>query len=433
MQVSSFDHIFIRRFRHEVLLGVLVEEAMRVDRMESFNEQEISNMIYSFGLLEFRPSHLISNFCEILSRSERLRTWKEQGLANVIYGFSLLQYRPPNQTMYMILWETCRAHRLARFHPQHLMNIIHGLTQLGVKSFRVYKSLVEELSSRQKQLELAKFGLVSVVYALSTIGMYLEGLKGFYEDLTHDRVITQLSDQALTNLIVSFGKFNEDSEELFEFMEKCIKEANCKTRIQRFTERHFSQILLGISKSNLASKLDVNLLEPIVRGSMQITILRSYTDQGLANLVYALTHLKFHEVSLHDLICQEVLQRVHDLKGITLSTLVYSWGLIPYKNEAFLEAVETQLSQLAVLEGYSERVLGNLLFGLIRMDFKKVEILNKILMRIQHPDLWYKFVYSTSPERIEELLKVNWIDQIMRNTLEANLKLSQSQKRNITI
>lgn len=407
--------------RHEPILNVVSDEACRPERLPMYNEQEVSNMLYSFGILNFRHDLLLANLCEILRRPELLRDWTEQGLANTIYGLALLEYRPPNETMFALIWETCRQGRLQRFYNQHLMNVLYGMVTLGVRSYRVLRCLLDELLQRRSKFKFMLTGLSSIVYSFAKAGIYADGIRPFLEDLTSTENIGNLTDWSLTNLLCAFGSF-PDEEELLPFLSKLIKEAVKVERLIRYTERNFAQILFGISKTGLRTKIEPAYISHLVEGATVPGFLPEYTDQGLANVVYALTHLGYVSREVHDRIAVEVTCRIKDCEGITLATFVYTWSRIPFKDTAFIEEVTSKLKTDNVVDSYSEHILGNLLLGLVRLDVKDRGLFQILTKRIQRPDIWKDFLYVTSPQCMKELVNSEYLDAGFREALERNLK-----------
>ena len=392
-----------------------------MERIDIYNEQEVSNIIYSFGILNFRHERLLSHFCDILRQPRRLEEWTEQGLSNTIYGFALLDYRPPKETTFALIWETCKEHRLHRFYNQHLMNVIYGLATLGVKSYRVFKCLLDELLSRKHKFEFMLTGLSSIVYSFANAGIYADGIKIFLEGLTLNRNLPQLTNWAITNLIQAMGKFPGETELLPSFR-KLVKEAASGERLSGFTERHFAMSLFGLSMSDLKNSLDPMHVSQIVQAATSAGMVPTYTDQGLANVIYALVHLSHVDREIHDRLVLEAAKRVPHLPGITIATMVYSWGLVAYRNEAFIRAVLDRLKSPGVVEGFTEHILGNLLLGLVRLKVDDSVIYRILIDRIRQPDIWERFVYVTSPSCIEELLRTEWIDDNFRIALTLNLK-----------
>ena len=407
--------------RHEPVLNVLAEEATRVERMDIYNEQEVSNIIYSFGILNFRHERLLSYFCDILRQPRRLEEWTEQGLSNTIYGFALLDYRPPKETMFALIWETCKEHRMQRFHNQHLMNVIFGFATLGIKSYRVFRCLLDELLKRRHKFEFMLTGLSSIVYSFANAGIYADGIKIFLQGLTTDRNLPQLTNWAITNLIQAIGKFPGDPE-LLPSLQRLVKEAASGERLSGFSERHFAMSLFGISMSELKKSLDPMHVSQIVQAATSAGMVPTYTDQGLANAIYALVHLSYVDREIHDRMALDATRRVPELPGITIATMVYSWGLIAYRNEDFIRAMLDKLKSPGVVDEYSEHILGNLLLGLSRLKIDDSVVYQILIDRIRQPDIWEQFVYVTSPSCIAELLRTERIDRAFREALTLNLK-----------
>eukprot|EP00210_Caulerpa_lentillifera_P003225 g3080.t1 len=412
----------ILEFRNDPLLTNIAAEAAKQERVETFNEREISNMVYGFGLLKFKPEFLLIKFCKLLSGVGGVRSWSEQALSNLVYGFGCMQFHPPEALVCEILEEVCDEQRLQRFYNQHLLNLTQGLARIGIRSFRVFDLLLDELVSRRKRFELMLNGLANVIYCLTRIEIYHEHMKVFLEDLTSDRYLPRLSDQAISNLLSAFGESLPDDMDLFPFLEKIIKEAIRSQRLSRFNEVHYAQILTGLSRSQFTSKLDPVLLNHLIEGATVPGLLRSYSNAGLERLVCLLLKLHYHDEEGHDRICKEVCRRNGSIETNTLATLIHSWSLMSYRNQTFMQQVEKLLNQNGVIENCSESVLREFVLGLVILDSQNTEALQKILVKMREADQLDQLIQNIHPEILTKFLNFTWLDCQFRNHLELKLE-----------
>lgn len=377
-------------------------------------------MIYSFGILQFRHDRLLSNFCEILRHHENLRQWTEQGLSNMLYGFASLEYQPPKETMFALIWEVCRETRLQRFYNQHLMNVMYGFSSLGVTSYRVFKLLLDELLSRRHKFTFMLTGLASIVYSFAKAGVYTDRLKIVLQDLTSDINIGKLTNFSMSNLLRAYGMLPDESE-LVPYLTKLMKEAIRGERLSRYTEIQFAQMILGLGTSHFQTRLDPICVSYLVQGATVSGFLPKYTNQGLANLIYGLVHLGYIDRETHDRLSEEMLKRIPSCEGITLSSILYAWSTIPYKNNAIFFAVKKRLTEKDAVKDFTEHVLGNLLFALLRMEIRDPELFLVLTRRIEQEDIWPRFVYITAPVFIRLILTSEFLDFGFRHKMEQSL------------
>lgn len=420
---NIFYGLSLARCPHRGLLNLLSIEASRQERIEKFNEQEISLIVYSMGQLKFHHKVLVSKLHELLAKPEVLREFREQGLCMVLFGIAYSGMSMPIWALRPIVWEVCRPYRLKGFSNKHLAVVVYSLGLLRVKNPNVYDIFVRELSrtDRADRLKTNPRSYVTMLYGIVRARVAPSTILVLARLLTANENTCRLCERGLAITVYCLGLISAQVDLSFMSSDLAIEVSQPK-RLEKFSSQQLSYMLYALARAKLFTYWEKQSLERLIRFALRPERITSYEGQGIAIIVFALAQMGIAAANYHNLLAAEALNQIQSMQNEGLAMMIYGWGLVRFQEEKAMIFCLEEAIKGHRLQSFTEQGLSNVLFGLLRMGCQSKAQLGLIVAEIQRR-VFPKFRYVVRPEFLIELLEADVVDQTTKHKLQEILKI----------
>eukprot|EP01041_Mallomonas_annulata_P011850 gene11850-24840_t len=358
------------------------------------NEQEVSNTIYSFGIMGIRWNELPSDIIQLfeISISQRIRKMITQGVSNSLYGMGLMgaEWDFMSEEYRNAVTDACiasfgpkarqlqlqRRHRIA---PQAIANVIYSLGSSNVKWTSLKTEMVEALSMG---IEDASSTMNSQELSITTYGLGIMRAEFILLNktlivaliLNFNRMMTNMNQQELCSTLHGYAKMGLQWNTAPEYLTKTIISAI----IQKADLEELCLACSVYSLGQMGASWDSlpNEIRYVFTKSSKDGVL---FDQTMSNLVYGLSTLnaqwatiepEFRDTIVRNLanpmvFSQDVPQHISNtLYG--LGKMDALWELLP------IEQLTNAMIRCKNTLGSQE--ISNIIYGIAIMDSSWKEI-----------------------------------------------------------
>lgn len=281
-------------------LRSLVWETCRPHRLKLFRTHQLATILYSLGILKVKNPRVYEMFIAEISKPERqsrdrmkaiglvgavvgikrahvvvppvvnlvklltdkqtLLEMSEQGLSNIVYSIGLMSNQmdmcPPTLDLQS---EIGCPERLEKFSEQHLANILYGLCQKQVWrkwDKAALDAIIREVLLPDRISSFKDQGLANVVHSLAQMRI----MRKAYHDLLAKEIIKRI--EAFTNIglamiVYSWGSIGFTNDTI---VAACCKEVVIETRLKTFTEQGLSNVMFGLVRMGCRDKVKLRLI-----------------------------------------------------------------------------------------------------------------------------------------------------------------------------
>eukprot|EP00210_Caulerpa_lentillifera_P009335 g8899.t1 len=273
-----------------------ISELLRssIARVERFSVQDLSMITYSFGLMKFSDFEIIDRIINSFCRPDRIFRASSQHLSNFLYGLGLLHYPIKDTPLSVLESELARVSRMKEYNGQELANVVFSLGMLGLGAEGRFQTILEKLMDEViKPERLSQFREIELNCLLTGLGHleYREPriLVPILEELTQDNRLNQLKPAEISSILNVVGLVGICPDEICS---KLLMEAVRDERLKdlgRLQNGNYPEAIGALCQQLLQSANAVDL------------------DEGhLANLLYGITHAKFHSTEVMQLVFDEI-------------------------------------------------------------------------------------------------------------------------------
>ncbi|EJK61607.1 hypothetical protein THAOC_17877, partial [Thalassiosira oceanica] len=149
----------------ETLFNVFGEAAVKI--LHTFNSQDISNMLWAFVKVDAKNSRLFQETGGVISGMD-LDSFKPQELANILWSFAKSGEADPE--LFRVLGNHIVARRLNDFQPQHLSNIAWAFATAGVSHPILFKKIGDHIAGLGSLNSFEPQALSNIAWAFASAG-----------------------------------------------------------------------------------------------------------------------------------------------------------------------------------------------------------------------------------------------------------------------
>ncbi|EJK46207.1 hypothetical protein THAOC_35135 [Thalassiosira oceanica] len=218
----------------ETLFNVFGKTAVRI--LQTFKPQELSNMLWAFVKVDAKNSRLFQETGGVISGMD-LDSFKPQEQSNILWSFA--KSGEANPELFRVLGNHIVARRLNDFQPQHLSNIAWAFATAGVSHPILFKKIRDHIAGQDRLNLFNPQNLSNITWAFATAGdSHPEVFKKIGDHIAGLNSLDSFKAQALSNIAWAYSVANVPSEGLFN---ECFAGA-CSSKEETFPEEELRQL-----------------------------------------------------------------------------------------------------------------------------------------------------------------------------------------------
>ncbi|EJK78006.1 hypothetical protein THAOC_00119 [Thalassiosira oceanica] len=226
-QISRGDQEYRADDPRQIMWGLFVNESQSspifdsiassaVGMLNGFDARCLSNLIYSFGLVERNPDiggeTLFNVFGEAAGKI--LHTFKSQDLSNMLWAFVKVDAK--NSRLFQDTGGVISGMDLDSFQPQHLANILWSFAKSGKANPELFQALGNHIVARRLN-DFQPQALSNIAWAFATSGVsHPELFKKIGDHIASPASLGSFKPQDLSNTALAFAKAGVSHPKLFQ-------------------------------------------------------------------------------------------------------------------------------------------------------------------------------------------------------------------------
>ena len=259
----------------ESLFDVFAQAAVK--NLHTFNSQDISNMLLAFVYVDAKNSRLFQETGEMISGMD-LRDFTSQAQANVLWSFA--KSGETNPEVFRVLGDHIVAMSLVDFRPQHMSNIVWAYATAGVAHTALFKKIGDHFAVFDKdKLDYFKpqdFSNTLWAFATAEVSHH-ELFKKFGHHIAKFGGLDSFNSQTLSNTAWAYATARLFDRRLFEkLVTEAIVMKDC------FNERAIANFLLACATVGYTDERLFLTFAPVIASKLD-----ECNDQDLANTAWA--------------------------------------------------------------------------------------------------------------------------------------------------
>jgi len=292
--------------------------------LHEFDARHLSNMIYSFGLVEeVVPVEDGSTYFDMLAEvaSPNLHTFNEQDLSNMLWSYA--NVKVPNSQLFEQAGDSIVVMKnLDKFLPQHLSNTVWAYATAGESHPQLFKRLGDHIIERElnnfKPQELAN---ISWAYATAE-----ESHSNLFKKVADHMVrldsLNRYASQALKDIVWAYATAEESHSNLFKKVADQIVRLDS---LNEFDEQHLSNIVWAFAT---AKESHPYLFKRIADHIIKLDGSDKFIPQQLSNIVWAYATAKEQHPMMYEKIADHIvgLNNLHNYKSQELKDIVWAFA-----------------------------------------------------------------------------------------------------------
>jgi hypothetical protein len=384
--IYSFGHAeYVPKVENDcTIFDVAAFEAM--SKLQHFNCQELSNMLWSYAKMKSSNSVLFKKSGDSIVGMNDLSGFMPQAISNIIWAYATAGKSHPKLFSklgdHIVLMKD-----LGQFLPQHLSNIIWAYATAGESHPKLFSKIGDHIVAMKDLNRFDPQALSNIIWGYATAG---ESHPLLFSKLA-DHIVTmrdlgQFKPQELSNLLWSYATAGESHPLLFQ---KLVNVAI--VRCNEFNSQNIANLLWAYATVGLIDQLLFTSFAPHVK-----SVLIQCNSQEVANIAWSYAVANVNDPSLFnsDYIdkCQA---KANDFVPENLSQL-HQWQLWQVELKSGINlppALRDKCRQAVVSESYQSS----------RFQDDVISVLSLIGMLPEEE------VLAPSGYRLDALVKVNGV------------------------
>jgi RAP domain/FAST kinase-like protein, subdomain 1 len=292
-------------------------------RSNSFNAQEISNIIWAYG----KADGLIKvddRLLDALAKTalNNIADFEPQSLSNMVWSFATMSHEAPS--LFDAIASAAQA-RINEFKPQELSNMVWSFATLKHEA----PALLDDIASAAP-LRINEFKpqeLSNMVWSFATMNHEAPSLFDAIASAAQAR-INEFKPQGLSNMVWSFATMSHEAPSLFDAIAKAAP-----VRINEFNP----QDLFNTSWAYATLNHEAPLLFDAIAQAASVCI-RDFNPQELANTAWSFAKLSHNAPLLFDAIARAAQIRINDFNPQELANTAWSFAVFNIEPHSFIPA-----------------------------------------------------------------------------------------------
>ncbi|EJK57903.1 hypothetical protein THAOC_22012 [Thalassiosira oceanica] len=322
----------------ETLFDVFGKAALRI--LHTFNGHDISNMLWAFVKVDAKNSRLFEVTGGVIS-GMNLDSFKPQALANIIWSFA------KSGEEYSKLFQAIGNHIaelgcLNSFGPQNLSNIAWAFATVGKSNPKLFKKIGDHIAGQDSLNSFKPQDLSNTAWAFATAGVsHPELLEKDRRSRDHTAELDSLDSfnpQTLSITAWAFATAGESHPELFK---KIGGHIAGQDSLDSFKPQDLSNTAWAFAKDGASHPV---LFKKIGDHIARLGSLDSFKPQELSNTAWAYATARvFHSRLFEKLTTEAVAKKDHfDEQGV--SNLLWACATVDYTDERLFSALAPMIA-----------------------------------------------------------------------------------------
>jgi len=367
----------LSEFRDDQVLEKLVQVAMTPSMVSAFTTNDISNLMYALSAVKYPNVEQLTPLKERLSDPALISRFQPGHVANLFYGSGKLGF---SESLPHALDEVTKPENLPNLGPSQVIQIVHGMSQLGLQDQASLDKILDRLIPQTGSLVCNQ--LANLVSSLGKLG---------YKD--HDRITRIMTEIIKSEKIIQFTAsalcltlhgLASTGFRIGPILGGLLQEIILPSRIQQFSNSQLALMMYSIGKIGIE---DQRVIQPMSDEIFKDDRISQMDNQGLTNILYGLSQLEQFDEGVWEKLTTEIStpQRIKNFKALELSLIFYAFGMKklrkPILNELVLEMKKEER-----LEEFSTVGLASTLYSLAQLEMNEMEVVEKLVMRFIQED-----------------------------------------------
>ncbi|EJK77145.1 hypothetical protein THAOC_01042 [Thalassiosira oceanica] len=267
----------------ETLFNVFGEAAVKI--LHTFNSQNLSNVLWAFVKVDADNSRLFQETGRVIT-GMHLGSFKPQELANILWSFSKSSEADPE--IFQAIGNHIVARKLEDFQPQNLSNIAWAYANARVSHPILLESHIPSYSNKIGDhiaglISLDSFkpqDLSNTAWAFATAGVsHPELFKKIGDHVAGLGSLDSFKPQELSNVAWAFAKAGESNPKVFKKIGDHAAELGC---LDSFNPQELSNIAWACATVGYNDKRLFCAVAPMIASKLD-----EFIEQDLANIAWA--------------------------------------------------------------------------------------------------------------------------------------------------
>ena len=351
-----------------------------------FLEQELANMLAGMASLGLKGHPTVATLGMEVVERERLRIYKEPELCSLFNSFATLDYRNP-RTMDILLSETVRSGRIGAYNETQLANLLYSLDQLEIQDPRIWRTLLSEVTLPERLPKFESYQLANIMYAFGRCEYRdPQAMHRLVQEVSHEGRISQYSTRECSLLLYGMSQTkHRDPAVLRMFSQELSRPGRLKEA--GLTHKTLSGTLLSLAR---LGHRDADLIQ---RYFMEVLIGRNMAEMDaeiLAQYIFCLGKFKVPYRGPTEEVVAELLEVPEKLKTLShrgLGMVIYGLGQLGHEMAPHVKPLTAILQEgIGMIERFSVQDLAMVIYSFGQMRVAEPALIDRMLDSLTRPD-----------------------------------------------
>lgn len=350
-------------FSHKQLVLMLYGTGWLVKHQKSDSRSGRAPRTSTEGILFPGKDKFIDSIARALTSPPRLVHLKEQDLSNSIYSLGLLQYSA-NEVLYPILDQIDQSSKLLpRFLEQELANMLQGMASLGLEGHPTVAKLANEVVEKERLRIYKEPELCSILHSFAKLKFRnSDAIEILLREALRTIRLSAYTEPQLSNLLFALDQLGIDDQRLWRIL---LKEITIPERLVNFLPHHLANILYAVGRCSFQ---DFQSIDLILEAVLQENRMKNYSTREFSLMLYGLSRIQYSRPSVLSSISEELSQPGRLLEGSlpqkTISGILLSLATLNHRNQDLIERYLEDILQRTGLQEMDPEVLSQYIYSL---------------------------------------------------------------------
>ena len=383
---NSIYSLGLLNYSENEVIYPLLSRIERPTVLPRFLEQELANMLAGMSSLGLKGHPAVAALSLEVVERERLRMYKEPELCSLFHSFATLDYRNP-RTLDILLRETVRSGRMTVYKETQLANLLYSLDRLDVQDPRAWRMLLSEVTLPERLPKFESYQLANIMYAFGRCDYRdAQAMHRLVQEVSHEGRIGQYSTRECSLILYGMSQTRHNDPSVLSMFSKELSKPG-RLKEAGLAHKTLSGTLLSLAR---LGHRDPDLIQ---RYFMEVLVGRNMAEMDgeiLAQYIFCLGKFKIPFRGPTEEVVAEILEVPAKLKNLShrgLGMLIYGLGQMGHEMTPHMKPLTAILQDgIGTVERFSVQDLAMLIYSFGQMRLDEPALVDRILDSFTRPD-----------------------------------------------